>query len=84
MKVKYYLDVLKAYEPGVEVVARNLLKINGVTKVHIKVDEVDQKTSSLYINVEGTNLTLDEIIEILDSMNCALHSVDLVEIEKED
>ena len=84
MKVKYFLDVLKAYEPGVEVVARNLLKINGVTKVHIKVDEVDQKTSSLYINVEGTNLTLDEIIEILDSMNCALHSVDLVEIEKED
>ncbi len=84
MKVRYYLDVLKAYEPGVDVVARNLLKINGVTKVHIKVDELDQKTASLYINIEGTNITLDEIIEILDSMNCALHSVDKVDIEKED
>jgi len=84
MKVGYYLDVLKARQPGVDLVARNLLKINGVTKVCIKVDELDQETASLYINIEGTNLTLDEIIEILDSMNCELHSVDQVDMEKED
>lgn len=84
MKVWYYLDVLKARQPGVDLVARNLLKINGVTKVCIKVDELDQETTSVYINVEGTNLTLNEIIGILDSMNCELHSVDQVDMEKED
>ncbi|MBY8992054.1 MAG: DUF211 domain-containing protein [Candidatus Lokiarchaeota archaeon] len=84
MKVRYYLDVLKAHQPGVDLVARNLLKINGATKVCIKVDELDQETASLYINVEGTNLTLNEIIGILDSMNCELHSVDQVDMEKED
>ncbi|MEE9378749.1 MAG: DUF211 domain-containing protein [Candidatus Lokiarchaeia archaeon] len=84
MKVGYYLDILKPYQPGVDLVARNLLKINGVTKVRIKVDELDQKTASLHINIEGTNFTLDEIIEILDSMNCTLHSVDQVDMEEED
>jgi len=83
MKVGYYLDVLKAHHSGVDLVARNLLKINGVTKVCIKVD-IDQETASLYISIEGTNLTLDEIIEILDSMNCELHSVDQADMEKED
>ena len=84
MKVGYYLDILKSFQPGVDLVARNLLKINGVTKVCIKVDELDQKTASLHINIEGTNFTLDEIIEILDSMNCELHSFDQVDMEKED
>lgn len=84
MKVGYYLDVLKVRQPGVDLVARNLLKINGVTKVCIKVDELDRETASLYINIEGTNFTLDEIIEILDSMNCELHSFDQVDMEKED
>jgi hypothetical protein len=84
MKVEYYLDILKPHQPGVDLVARNLMKINGVTKVRIKVDELDQKTASLHMNIEGTNLSLDEITEVLASMNCALHSVDEVNLEEKD
>jgi hypothetical protein len=84
MKVEYYLDILKPHQPGVDLVARTLMKINGVTKVRIKVDELDQKTASLHMNIEGTNLSLDEITEVLGSMNCALHSVDEVNLEEKD
>ncbi len=84
MKVEYYLDILKPHQPGVDLVARTLMKINGVTKIRIKVDELDQKTASLHMNIEGTNLSLDEVIEVLSSMNCALHSVDEVNLEEKD
>jgi hypothetical protein len=84
MKVEYYLDILKPHQPGVDLVARTLMKINGVTKVHIKVDELDQRTASLHMNIEGTNLSLDGITEVLETMNCALHSVDEVNLEEKD
>ncbi|MFW9902208.1 MAG: DUF211 domain-containing protein [Candidatus Thorarchaeota archaeon] len=84
MKVEYYLDILKPHQPGVDLVARTLMKINGVTKVRIRVDELDQKTASLHMNIEGTNLSLDEVTEVLETMNCALHSVDEVNLEEKD
>jgi len=84
MKVEYYLDILKPHQPGLDLLARTLMGIDGVNKVRVKVDELDQKTASLHINVEGINISLEEITNVLDSMNCALHSVDLVEMEKTD
>ena len=71
MKIEYYLDILKPHQPGVDLVARTLMAIDGVTKVSIKVDELDQKTASLHINIEGINLSLESITDVLGSMNCA-------------
>ncbi|MFX1379650.1 MAG: DUF211 domain-containing protein [Promethearchaeota archaeon] len=84
MKVEYYLDILKPHQPGVDLLARSLMKIDGVTRVHIKVDELDQKTASLHMNIEGINLSLDAVTEVLSSLNCALHSVDEVQMEEKD
>ena len=84
MKVEYYLDILKPHQPNLDLVARTLMDIDGVTKVKIKVDELDQKTASLHINIVGIGISLEEITNVLDSMNCALHSVDLVEMEETD
>jgi len=84
MKVEYYLDILKPHQPGIDLLARTLMKITGVTKVRVKVDELDQKTASLHMNIEGVNVSLDEITEVLGSMNCALHSVDEVIFEEKD
>ena len=84
MKVEYYLDILKPHQPGVDLVARTLMEINGVTKVRIKVDELDQKTASLHINIEGNNISLEDISEGLEKLNCALHSIDEVICEEKD
>ena len=84
MKVAYYLDILKPHMPSLDLVARALIEIEGMTNVSIKVDELDQKTASLHINVEGNDISLETVIEVLSSMNCALHSVDEVIYEKKE
>jgi len=84
MKVQYLLDILKPHQPGLDLLARTIMNINGVNKVSIKVDELDQKTASLHINIEGINLSLEEITDVLETMNCALHSVDEVIWEETD
>lgn len=84
MKVQFFLDILKPHHPGLDLLARTIMDINGVNKVSIKVDELDQKTASLHINIEGINLSLEEITDVLETMNCALHSVDEVVFEAED
>ena len=84
MKVAYYLDILKPHMPSLDLVARALIEIEGMTNVSIKVDELDQKTASLHINVEGNDISLETVIEVLTSMNCALHSVDEVIYEKKE
>ena len=84
MKVEFLLDVLKPHQPDSYFVAQELMKINGVTKVRVKVDELDQKTASLHINIEGNNLSLEDISEGLGKLNCALHSIDEVICEEKD
>ena len=83
MNITFKLDVLKPHSPDNELIARTLMETEGVTFVQIKTDEIDQKTTSIFLTIKGTeNLTLDSIRDILESMNCALHSVDEVIIEK--
>jgi hypothetical protein len=84
MRVMFLLDILKPHVPSSDLVAQTLMSIKGVSKVSIKVDELDQKTASLHISIEGTDLSLEEVTDVLASMNCALHSVDLVEMEEID
>ena len=84
MKVEFLLDVLKPHAPNSYIVAKELMKINGVSRVRVKVDELDQKTASLHINIVGNNISLEEITEQLATINCALHSVDEVICEEKD
>ena len=84
MKVEFLLDVLKPHQPNSYIVAKELMKVTGVSRVSVKVDELDVKTASLHIHIEGNNLSLDEITETLGTINCALHSVDEVICEERD
>ena len=80
---EFDLDVLKPHIPSNYEVAKTLEEIPGVLFVSIKTDEIDQKTTSVFITIKGTHeLSLDSIKNKLESMNCALHSVDRVQIDK--
>ncbi|MHA2391224.1 MAG: DUF211 domain-containing protein [Promethearchaeota archaeon] len=82
MKVEFNLDVLKPHSPSIDYVAGALMGIEGITSVSIKLDELDQKTASLHIVVSGQDVSLEDITEKLDSLNCAVHSIDSVYYEK--
>ena len=61
---------------------KKVLKLKGVRFVGIKVDEIDQKTTSIFLTVKGTgDMSIDEITETLEEMNCAVHSIDRVQVE---
>lgn len=82
MKVEYDLDILKPHQPTIDDVARTLEKLNGVKFVSIKVDEIDQKTTSIFVTIKGTgDMSIEEITQTLEEMNCAVHSVDRVQVE---
>ena len=83
-RIEFDLDVLKPHVPSNYGVAQALEEIPGVLFVQIKTDEIDQKTTSVFITVKGTDeLSLEAIKEKLETMNCALHSVDRVLIDKQ-
>ena len=84
MSISFKLDILKPHVPSSPTLARALKQIEGVKYVNIRVEEIDQKTTSIIILVRGNEgLLLDKIVEVLDSNNCALHSVDEVTIQDE-
>jgi hypothetical protein len=83
MRIEYDLDILKPHQPDNDVLARALEQIDGVSFVQIKTDEIDHKTTSIFLTIKGNGeITLDRIKETLEEMNCALHSVDRVQIDK--
>ena len=84
MKVAYSLDILKPHNPNSSFLAKELKNIEGVSYVQIKVDEIDQKTTFVFIRVRGIDVELEEITDKLEALNCALHSVDEVSIEDEE
>ena len=72
------LDVLKPHQPNIDILSTELMNLEGVKGVKIKVEEIDEKTASVKITIQGENLDLKEIIEKLESLTCAVHSVDEV------
>lgn len=81
MKVEYNIDVLKPHQPSNDMLARALKKVEGAKFVCIKTDEIDAKTTSIFIKIVGTEeLTIENIEEELSNYNCSLHSLDEVTI----
>ena len=75
------LDVLKPHEPDITYISKELANMAdevGVVGVNITLIEIDAKTESIKITVEGQNLNYDAIREKLRDMNCAIHSIDQV------
>lgn len=82
MSVEFDLDILKPHNPSNWDLALALKEIPGVSYVQIKTDEIDQKTTSIFLNIKcSVEVGLDTIKDKLEDMNCALHSVDRVQIE---
>ena len=79
MKVEYNLDVLKPHQPPNDMLAHSLKSVKGAKYVSIKIDEIDEKTTSIFIKIMGTEeLTVENIKGELANYNCSLHSLDEV------
>lgn len=80
------LDVLKPHEPSIDMLAIELVRLEGanISGVNITVIEVDRKTQTVKIIIEGESLNYPLIERKLMSLNCAIHSLDQVVCGRKD
>lgn len=75
------LDVLKPHYPnGLEFSSAIAEKSPGC-RVTLQVSEVDEKTETVVIVVEGENIRYETITEMISSLGGTVHSIDAVEVE---
>lgn len=75
------LDVLKPHQPNSLEFARQLVETGKDQRVNILVREMDDKTHTLQILVEGTDIDIDAVEQAINDMGGSLHSVDEVQVE---
>lgn len=72
------LDVLKSQQPGVETFAKELTDLKGITSVSITVLEVDAKTETLKVSMQGQKIDLEQVRKTIKHLGGTVHSVDKV------
>ena len=72
------LDVLKLREPSLPDLATSLSSIKGIDGVNISLVEMDQNTESVKIAIEGEDVDIDYLQEMLKDNGAVIHSIDEV------
>ena len=72
------LDTLKPHEPSIIELADGLSDLEGVAAVNISIYELDRKVENAKITIEGEDLLYNLILNIIEDMGGAIHSVDEV------
>ncbi|MGC8835828.1 MAG: DUF211 domain-containing protein [Infirmifilum sp.] len=76
------IDALKPRDVSVVEIARTLINLDSVARVEINVAEVDVKTETLKISLEGSHLDIREIEAALERYATVIRSIDFVAAEK--
>ena len=74
------LDVLKPHQPNALDFSSALANLGTDYRVKLKVTEVDKKTESTIVTIEGADIHFDKIKETIEKMGAAVHSIDEVEV----
>ncbi|ALU11904.1 hypothetical protein EYM_06050 [Ignicoccus islandicus DSM 13165] len=78
------LDTLKPLK-GLSIIdiAKEIVDMEGLGRVTIKVDEMDVETVTLSIIVEGDDIDFEKLKAALEERGVVIHSIDEVTAEKE-
>lgn len=77
---KIVLDVLKPHQPNGVDFATALAELSPDYQVRLTVVEVDEKTESVIVVLEGENIAFDPIVDLIRKMGASVHSIDEVEV----
>lgn len=76
------LDVLKLRDPPLPELALRLSSMPNVEGVNISLVEIDQDTESVKVAIEGENLDIKQIQEMMKDHGAVIHSIDEVAVGK--
>ena len=77
------LDVLKPHQPNALEFAQALAGSDRGLQVDLVVTEMDDKTETLQVVIEGADLQLEQLQAVIQEQGASLHSIDLVEVHNE-
>jgi hypothetical protein len=78
------LDILKPHYPSiVELTKMIVAKVDGINKVITEMVEIDQDTESIKMQVFGTDVNIQKLVEVLKDLGASLHSIDEVIVEND-
>jgi len=78
---KIVLDVLKAHQPNGVDFATALAELSPDYQVRLTVVEVDAKTESVIVVIEGENIEFAPLSELIKNLGASIHSIDEVEVQ---
>lgn len=74
------LDVLKPHRPNALEFARAIADQHPGHSVTVKVTEMDEKTETTVIEIEGDDMNYDGIVETIEDLGGSVHSIDEVKV----
>jgi len=74
------LDVLKPHQPDALEFSRAIAIVGDDYRVCLTVVEMDEKTETLQLEIEGDSVDIEAIESAISDMGASLHSIDLVEV----
>ncbi len=74
------LDVLKPHQPNAVDFAKSLADLAAECRLRLIVTEVDEKTETIVLEVEGNDLQFETLSEEINKMGASVHSIDEVEV----
>ena len=75
------LDVLKPHQPPLPEFAAFIGELPGIDRVDVSVVEMDEKTETLRITIDATNIDYEELRSHMAEQGAVIHSVDQVVVE---
>ncbi len=75
------LDVLKPHQPPLPEFAAFVGELPGIKRVDVSVVEMDEKTESLRITIDGANIDFEKLRSHMAEQGAVIHSVDQVVVE---
>lgn len=75
------LDVLKPHQPTCLELAKSIAAVGAGYQVDIRVEEVDEKTETVRIELEADDIDFTAVEACIQQLGAALHSIDEVKVE---
>ena len=72
------LDVLKPHKPILPDFANKLAEIPGIIGINISLIEIDQKTETVKLSIQGDSIDYELLKEEIEKLGGTVHSIDKV------
>jgi hypothetical protein len=72
------IDVLMPLEPSIVSYAEKLSQLHNTDGVNIHVLEIDEKTRTVEMTIEGDDLSFEAIKQVIEQMGGSVHSIDRI------